>query len=76
VDDLEDEDRQAVRRLFRLIFDVAEKLAGGLQVIITDHADLSDGWFQQAIVEKWRGGNKLVPNDWLTGTTGHEGAGE
>jgi hypothetical protein len=76
VDDLEDEDRQAVRRLFRLIFDVTEKLAGGLQVIITDHADLSDGWFQQAVVEKWRGGIKLVPNDWLTGTTGHEGAEE
>ncbi len=67
VDDLEDEDRQAVRRLFRLIFEVVEKLAGGLQIIITDHADLGDGWFQEAVVEKWRGGNKLVPNGWLTG---------
>jgi Protein of unknown function (DUF3732) len=65
VDDLEDEDRQAVRRLFRLIFDVTEKLAGGLQVIITDHADLSDDWFQEAVVQKWRGGKKLVPQDWL-----------
>ncbi|HEY7328030.1 MAG TPA: DUF3732 domain-containing protein [Gemmataceae bacterium] len=69
VDELEDEDRQAVRRLFTLIFEVVEKLAGGLQVIITDHADLADGWFQESIVEKWRGGNKLVPNDWLTGST-------
>ena len=69
VDELEDEDRQAVRRLFTLIFEVVEKLAGGLQVIITDHADLGDGWFQEAVVEKWRGGNKLVPNGWLRGPT-------
>lgn len=69
VDDLEDEDRQAVRRLFLLIFEVVEKLAGGLQVIITDHADLGDSWFQEVVVEKWRGGNKLVPNSWLTGAT-------
>jgi hypothetical protein len=69
VDDLEDEDRQAVRRLFLLIFEVVEKLGGGLQVIITDHADLGDSWFQEAVVEKWRGGNKLVPQDWLTRAT-------
>jgi len=65
VDDLEDEDRQAVRRLFRLIFDVTEGLAGGLQVIITDHADLSDDWFQEAVVARWRGGQKLVPQEWI-----------
>ncbi len=66
VNDLQDEDRQAVRRLFRLIFDLTDKLAGGLQVIIMDHADLSDSWFQAAVVEKWRGGTKLVPQDWLS----------
>jgi hypothetical protein len=31
------------------------------------NADLSDSWFKEAVVEKWRGGIKLVPNGWLTG---------
>ena len=65
LDDLDDDDRQAVRRLFRLIFDVTEKLAPKLQVIITDHADLGEDWFQAAVVEKWRRGSKLVPASWI-----------
>jgi hypothetical protein len=65
LDDLDDDDRQAVRRLFRLIFDVTEKLAPKLQIIITDHADLGEDWFQAAVVEKWRMGNKLVPLNWI-----------
>ncbi len=65
LDDLDDDDREAVRRLFRLIFDVTEKLAPKLQVIITDHADLGEDWFQAAVVEKWRRGNKLVPVSWI-----------
>lgn len=65
VEDLEDDDREAVRRLFRLIFDVAERLAPNLQVIITDHADLSEPWFRDAVIERWRGGPKLVPASWI-----------
>jgi hypothetical protein len=65
VEDLEDDDREAVRRLFRLIFDVTERLGGGLQVIITDHADLNEPWFRDAVIERWRGGAKLVPASWF-----------
>lgn len=65
LDELDDDDRAAVRRLFRLIFDVTERLAPNLQVIITDHAELGEQWFQDAVVEKWRGGNKLVPTSWI-----------
>jgi hypothetical protein len=64
LDVLDDEDRTAVRRMFALIGDVVEELAPGLQVIITDHADLDDQKFQAALVERWRRGNKLVPQDW------------
>jgi hypothetical protein len=64
VTDLADEDRGAVERMFRLIFDLAEKLAPNLQIIITDHADLAADWFQEAIVERWRKGQKLVPIEW------------
>src|SRR5690606_11988740 len=64
LDVLRDEDREAVRRMFRLIFDVVESLSPDFQVIILDHADVGDPWFQDAIVEKWRGGDALVPADW------------
>jgi hypothetical protein len=37
-----------------------KELSPNLQVIITDHADLKKDWFQSAVVERWRGGNKLV----------------
>ena len=64
LDELGDDDRETVDRLFRLIFEVAESLAPNLQIIITDHADLNERWFQDAVVEKWRGGTKLVPESW------------
>jgi hypothetical protein len=35
-----------------------------LQVILIEHADLNEGWYQNAIVERWREGKKLVPEDW------------
>ena len=65
VTDLGDEDRNAVERMFRLIFDLVEKLSPNLQVIITDHADLAAEWFQEAVVEKWRNDKALVPIEWI-----------
>lgn len=60
-----DADRQAVKRLFGLIFDVVDSLKGKFQVIITDHPDFSDDpRFQKAVRERWRDGLKLVPEDW------------
>ncbi len=67
IDELGDEDRRAVRRLFEFIFLVTDKLSPDLQVIITDHADLNEEWFQESVVETWRGGKKLVPEAWLKG---------
>ncbi|HUT13703.1 MAG TPA: DUF3732 domain-containing protein [Thermoguttaceae bacterium] len=65
VEELGDEDRVAVERMFRLIFEVVKRLAPHFQVIITEHADLKDDWFQSAVIEKWRGNHKLVPEAWL-----------
>jgi len=31
-----------------------------------DHADLKDSWFETAVVERWRGGMKLIPSDWIS----------
>jgi hypothetical protein len=61
-----DEDRLAVRKIYELVFKVVEACEGKLQVIITDHADLMDyPEFQEAVIEKWRGENALIPMDWL-----------
>lgn len=61
---LEEDDRHAVSRMFRLAFDVVEGLAPNFQVVITEHADINEDWYQKAVVERWRGGRKLVPDDW------------
>jgi hypothetical protein len=61
-----DDDRQAVSRMFKLVFDAVAEVAPGFQVVITEHADIDDERYQSAIVERWRGGLKLVPDDWPT----------
>jgi len=64
-DRLPDDDRQKVARLFQLMFDVVSELSPHFQIIITDHADLRNQVFQNAVVERWRGsGNALIPEDW------------
>lgn len=70
---LKDEDRLAVLRIFELIREVVEALGGGFQVIVTEHADPTEDWFQAAIVERWRDGVALIPLDWLTGDGSEEG---
>lgn len=61
----EDADRIAVRAMFALMRDVVAELAPRFQIIVCDHADLPEPWFQQAVREHWRHGVKLIPADWL-----------
>jgi hypothetical protein len=63
--EVEDADWEAVRRQFMLLRDVVEDLEGDLQIIVCDHANLVDRWFQDCLVDNWRGGNALVPADWF-----------
>ncbi|UYP76452.1 DUF3732 domain-containing protein [Xanthomonas campestris pv. campestris] len=60
----EDEDRLAVIRIFRLIVNVVQDLSPRMQVIITEHADIQEPWYQDLVVERWRNGKALVPMDW------------
>jgi hypothetical protein len=62
---ISDDDKQAVSRMYNLIFDVVESLAPSFQVIITDHADLAEKDFQSAVVERWRGDKALIPPEWI-----------
>ena len=62
----DDADRVAVNRMFRLLYDITEELAPRFQIIVCDHANLSDQWFQDSVVHNWRDGRKLIPQDWLS----------
>ena len=64
LDSIQNEDRIALRRMFELVFEAVAKLAPHFQVVITEHADLNENWYQDAVVEKWRSGTKLVPENW------------
>lgn len=59
-----EDDRRAVSRMFRFVFNVVAGVAPGFQVIMTEHADINEEWYQSSIVERWRGGLALVPADW------------
>jgi hypothetical protein len=62
---LSDTDRENTRKLYELIFNVVGELDGGLQVIALDHADFEDEWFADSVVQRWRGGQALIPPDWI-----------
>ncbi len=62
---LRDEDQKAVLNLFELISKVAKELEPDLQIIVLDHADLKRPWFEDAVVERWRNGRKLIPDSWI-----------
>ena len=62
----ESSDDLAVNKMFTFILKVVESLAPNLQVIITDHAYLMNDNFKNSVVEVWRKGQRLVPEDWKT----------
>lgn len=64
-EEISDEDRARITSLYELIRDVVAGLDGRLQVIVLDHANLAQDWFQAAVVENWRNGHALVPHEWI-----------
>jgi len=62
---LKDEDRAALSRVYGMIFDATKKLHPKFQVIVMDHANLQEESFRSAVREEWRGGEALVPADWV-----------
>jgi len=60
-----DADLKAVRRLFELLLKFTQDDAPGFQLIVTEHANLREQWFQNALVEPpWTKPPALVPEDW------------
>ncbi len=63
-DPTEDE-RYAVRQMYRWLFDRVSELGEGFQLIITDHADINEPWFQKGVIDRWRAGNRMIPSEWI-----------
>ncbi|MES0871287.1 DUF3732 domain-containing protein [Pseudovibrio sp. SCP19] len=65
LDQLEtDADRRAVQALFELMDKASKEIESPFQLIVLDHANLRLDWFENAIVEEWRGDMALVPREW------------
>lgn len=60
-----DADLEAAKKLFEILLKYTKELVPGFQVIVTEHANFSDDWFQDALVEEpWMNPLALVPQDW------------
>ena len=60
-----DADLNAVRRLFELLLKFTQKDVPGFQLIVTEHANRREPWFQGALVEEpWTKPPALVPEEW------------
>lgn len=60
-----DSDLERVRKLFQMLYRFASEEAPDFQIIVTEHANLRDDWFQQSIVEvPWTKPPALVPEKW------------
>jgi hypothetical protein len=60
-----DSDLEKVRKLFAMLNRFATVEAPNFQIIVTEHANLRDDWFQQSIVEiPWAKPPALVPEEW------------
>jgi hypothetical protein len=60
-----DSDLEKVRRLFGMLYNFVTKETPGFQIIVTEHANLRDEWFQKSLVEDpWTKPPALVPDEW------------
>jgi phage shock protein A len=63
LESIEDDDRRSVVRLLHFLFEKSN-MSAPFQTIILDHADEKEEWFQDSVIERWRDGHKLIPDEW------------
>lgn len=60
-----DSDLEKVRKLFEMLYRFVAEESPGFQIIVTEHANLRDDWFQNSLVEApWTKPPALVPESW------------
>ena len=57
----------AVKRMFKVLFDYCQNISG-VQIIVLEHANLINDFFQKSLVEKksWTQEHALIPKEWYT----------
>jgi len=62
---IKDTDSESVHHLFKFISEKTKD--AGFQIIILEHADIQQPWYQSMVREKWWDAKtKLVPESWIT----------
>ncbi|WP_151791396.1 DUF3732 domain-containing protein [Acinetobacter soli] len=65
IEKMVDGDIEAVTKFFKKLYDFSKSEVRGFQIIVTEHANLSEDWFQKSLVEiPWKKPPALVPLDW------------
>ena len=60
-----DSDLEKVRNLFKMLYSFCTDECKGFQVIVSEHANMRDKWFQESLVEQpWTKPPALIPDDW------------
>ena len=62
-----DSDLEKVRSLFGMLYKFCTEECPGFQIIVSEHANMRDEWFQNSLVEQpWTKPPALIPDDWPT----------
>lgn len=64
-DDLREDDRAHLAAVYKVLIDFIVSSGKSFQIIVTDHADFDQSWFQDAVVERWRQ-EALIPKSWIS----------
>lgn len=62
--DGDDPDRETVRNMFKVFAGFSQLHGSAFQLIVVDHANYEDRWFQDSVRHNWRHGSVLIPEDW------------
>lgn len=56
---------KAVLDIYKLLFRFIKDMEPDFQIIVTDHADFSDEFFKDSLIDTWGPNNALVPYKWI-----------
>ncbi len=62
----ENVDSEEIRTIYKFIYKFVQELSPNMQIIVVDHADIQEDYFQDSVIEKWWDkGDGLIPLDWI-----------
>jgi hypothetical protein len=56
-------EKEIMKQMFEFIFNFENELSTDFQIVLTEHAEFDETWYQNAIVTRLDEG--LIPNDWI-----------